>query len=800
MPSDTSSSSSKPTPKRRKSGTTGADDRLRAEHATLAAEIRRHDALYHGQDAPEISDGDYDALRRRLEELEAAHPGLASAGTPLQDIGAAPTAGFGKVRHRVPMLSLSNAFADTDVTEFVDRVTRFLALEAGTGFDITAEPKIDGLSISIRYENGRLVEAATRGDGAEGENVTANVRTIQDVPAAIQGPDVPAVIDVRGEIYLSHADFRALNDAQTAAGSKTFANPRNAAAGSLRQLDASITATRPLRFFAYGWGEASTLPGETQTDIVGAFARWGLPTNPLMRLCADTDAMLAVYREIGDRRASLGYDIDGIVYKVNRLDLRERLGFVSRAPRWAIAHKFPAEQATTLLRDIEIQVGRTGALTPFAKLAPVTVGGVVVSNATLHNEDEIARKDVRIGDTVVVQRAGDVIPQVLSVDLLRRPAGTEPYRFPALCPVCGSAAVRDVDERSGEADVVRRCTGGMICPAQAKERLKHFVSRNAFDIEGLGDERIELFYDAGRIMRPADIFTLAARDQRHTPRLADEKGFGQKSVDNLFKSIDLRRTISLERFLFALGIRHVGETTARDLARGFGSLTAVRQAIDRAAAAQPTPAWRSFVAIPGLGPKTAEAAMASINAAREHLEILELIPAPLAERLVRMKVVAPKAATALALAFKGDAAALVVAAAAARGGAAGDGYVELASLNGIGAVVTDELIAFFREPHNAEVVDDLLRHVSVIDAAVGETMQSAATGKTVVFTGSLAKLSRNEAKAQAERLGAKVASSVSKKTDYVIAGEDAGSKLDKARELGIAVLTEDDWLKLIGGA
>jgi DNA ligase (NAD+) len=773
---------------------------LRAEHATLAAEIRRHDALYHGQDAPEISDGDYDALRRRLEELEAAHPGLASAGTPLQDIGAAPTAGFGKVRHRVPMLSLSNAFADTDVTEFVDRVTRFLALEAGTGFDITAEPKIDGLSISIRYENGRLVEAATRGDGAEGENVTANVRTIQDVPAAIQGPDVPAVIDVRGEIYLSHADFRALNDAQTAAGSKTFANPRNAAAGSLRQLDASITATRPLRFFAYGWGEASTLPGETQTDIVGAFARWGLPTNPLMRLCADTDAMLAVYREIGDRRASLGYDIDGIVYKVNRLDLRERLGFVSRAPRWAIAHKFPAEQATTLLRDIEIQVGRTGALTPVAKLAPVTVGGVVVSNATLHNEDEIARKDVRIGDTVVVQRAGDVIPQVLSVDLLRRPAGTEPYRFPALCPVCGSAAVRDVDERSGEADVVRRCTGGMICPAQAKERLKHFVSRNAFDIEGLGDERIELFYDAGRIMRPADIFTLAARDQRHTPRLADEKGFGQKSVDNLFKSIDLRRTISLERFLFALGIRHVGETTARDLARGFGSLTAVRQAIDRAAAAQPTPAWRSFVAIPGLGPKTAEAAMASINAAREHLEILELIPAPLAERLVRMKVVAPKAATALALAFKGDAAALVVAAAAARGGAAGDGYVELASLNGIGAVVTDELIAFFREPHNAEVVDDLLRHVSVIDAAVGETMQSAATGKTVVFTGSLAKLSRNEAKAQAERLGAKVASSVSKKTDYVIAGEDAGSKLDKARELGIAVLTEDDWLKLIGGA
>ncbi|MFA5952860.1 MAG: NAD-dependent DNA ligase LigA [Hyphomicrobium sp.] len=688
-----------------------------AELARLAAEIARHDSLYYQSDAPEISDADYDALRRRNEAIEARFPGLVRADSPSRRIGAAPVDGFGKIRHRVPMLSLGNAFSDEDVVEFAARVRRFLNIKESSNLEITAEPKIDGLSISIRYENGRLVEAATRGDGTEGENVTENVKTIRDVPKRLEGKHVPAVVEARGEIYMSHADFKTLNAQQLASGGKVFANPRNAAAGSLRQLDPTITAVRPLRFFAYAWGEMSEPPADTQAGVVAAFYAWGLPVNPEMRICKTTPELMDFYRDIGLRRATLGYDIDGVVYKVNRLDLQERLGFVSRSPRWAIAHKFPAEQATTLLRDIEIQVGRTGALTPVAKLEPVTVGGVVVSNATLHNEDEIARKDIRIGDTVVVQRAGDVIPQIVRVLEDRRPAISRPYVFPALCPACGSHAVRETDERSGTADVVRRCTGGLVCPAQAKERLKHFVSRLAFDIEGLGEEKIETFYDEGLIRKPADIFTLEARDRESLKRLKDRKGMGAKSVEKLFRAIDARRRISLDRFIFALGIRHVGETTAKDLAKAYLSLDAFRQAVE---------------------------------------------------------------------------------AAVAGGGRESEGYRDIDAIEGIGETVVDALIDFFSEPHNVTAVGDLLELIEIAPVERPSASGSPVIGKTVVFTGTLERLTRQEAKAQAERLGAKVAGSVSKKTDYVVAGADAGSKLKNARELGVAVLTEDDWLDLIG--
>jgi DNA ligase (NAD+) len=687
-----------------------------AELARMATEIARHDQLYYQADAPEISDAKYDELRRRNEAVEARFPELIRPDSPSRRVGAAPVEAFGKVRHAVPMLSLANAFAEEEVAEFVKRVRRFLGLADREPVAFTAEPKIDGLSISLRYERGKLVQAATRGDGTEGENVTANVMTIRQIPERMPANDVPEVIDVRGEIYLHHADFQKINAAQAAAGKKIFANPRNAAAGSLRQLDPAVTASRPLRFFAYAWGEASRLPEKTQWDMCQAYKRWGLPVNPLMRLCDGTPDMLAYYREIGECRPGLGYDIDGVVYKVNRLDLQERLGFVARSPRWALAHKFPAEQARTVLRDIEIQVGRTGALTPVAKLEPVTVGGVVVSNATLHNEDEIRRKDVRIGDTVIVQRAGDVIPQVVGVVLDKRPEGATPFEFPHVCPVCGSSAVREVDEKTGEADAARRCTGGLICPAQAKERLKHFVSRNAFDIEGLGEERIELFYEEGRVRQPADIFALEARDYHASEKLADKKGFGRKSVENLFKAIQARRKISLDRFIFALGIRHIGETTARDLARAFGSIEAFRTAVE----------------------------------------------------------------------------------AAAKGGKGSEAYGEIDNIEGIGETVVDALIDFFGEAHNVEAVDNLLTHITVEPFVRRQTVASAINDKTVVFTGTLERMTRNEAKAQAERLGARVAGSVSKKTDYVVAGADAGSKMQKARELGVTVLTEDEWLKLVG--
>jgi DNA ligase (NAD+) len=690
----------------------------KAELKRLATEIARHDALYYRQDAPEISDAEYDELRARNAALEARFPALQRPDSPSQRVGAAPVEAFGKVRHAVPMLSLGNAFDDQEVADFVARVRRFLGLGPDAPVAVVAEPKIDGLSISLTYEDGRLVQGATRGDGIEGEKVTANVMTIKQIPHRLKGRGVPDRIEVRGEIYLPHADFKTLNAEQAAAGGKVFANPRNAAAGSLRQLDSSITARRPLRFFAYSWGMASALPAKTQSGVVDAFAAWGLPTNPLMRVCQSVEEVLAYYREIGEKRTALGYDIDGVVYKVNSLDWQERLGFVSRAPRWAIAHKFPAEEVTTELLGIEIQVGRTGALTPAAKLQPVTVGGVVVSNATLHNEDEIARKDIRVGDTVMVRRAGDVIPQVMGVVLDKRPKGAKPYKMPDVCPACGSKAVREMDERTGRADVVRRCTGGLICPAQAKERLKHFVSRNAFDIEGLGEKQIELFYDEGRIMQPADIFTLQKRDAKlpEGQRLAEKKGFGAKSTENLFKAIEARRKIGLDRFIYALGIRHVGETTARDLAKALGTLDAFRTA----------------------------------------------------------------------------------AIAAARDGKDSEAYRDLDNIEGIGETVVDALADFFGEPHNVTVLDDLQKQVDVSRFVRQAATDSAVTDKTVVFTGTLEKMTRGEAKALAERLGAKVAGSVSKKTDYVVAGSDAGSKLAKAREAGVAVLTEDEWLKLIG--
>ncbi len=766
-----------------------------AEHKKLAAEIARHDALYYQQDEPAISDAEYDTLRARLIAVEAQFPDLVEADSPTQRVGAAPVEAFGKVRHDVPMLSLGNSFSSEDVAEFVERVRRFLALRADDPLVFTAEPKIDGLSISIRYDGGQLVRAATRGDGIEGEDVTANIRTVREIPHTLKGTEVPDLIEVRGEIYLGAEDFRLLNEAQAAAGGKVFANPRNAAAGSLRQLDAGITAKRPLRFFAYTWGAVSALPAKTQFDVVRDFAKWGLPVNARMERCASAEALIAFYDAISVDRARLGYDIDGVVYKVDRLDYQDRLGFVSRSPRWATAHKFAAEQATTVLHDIEIQVGRTGALTPVAKLQPVTVGGVVVSNATLHNEDEIKRKDIRVGDTVVVQRAGDVIPQVVSVVLDQRPAHTKPYKFPHTCPVCGSHAARDEGEEGGDVEAVRRCTGGLICPAQAKERLRHFVSRLAFDIEGLGRERIELFYDEGLIRAPADIFTLAKRDEKSESPLAEREGFGEKSAQNLFRAIEARRRIGLERFLFALGIRHVGETTARDLARAFGTYDAFHDQIGLASKARPGPNYRRLVTAKGIGPKTAETLMQAI-AARGRKDLFDDEPASFDTAIAGIKGVRTGVAEALARAFV-DVATFIETARAAAREMPGDDYRAFAGLNGIGEVVADSLIDFFGEPHNRSVVKDLLDEIEIQPYVRQATVASAVTDKTVVFTGTLEKLSRNEAKARAERAGAKVAGSVSKKTDYVIAGADAGSKLDKARELGVTVLSEDEWLALI---
>ena len=678
-------------------------EEARAEHTRLGAEIARHDELYHGEDAPEISDAAYDDLRRRYTALEQAFPVLAGAGSQNRRVGAAPSEKFAKVRHVVPMLSLGNIFEEAEVAEFCARVRRFLGIPEDAELGATAEPKIDGLSCALRFEDGRLAQAATRGDGFEGEDVTNNVRTISAIPKKLHG--APKIFEVRGEVYMAKEDFAAMNVRQKEMGKPLFANPRNAAAGSLRQLDARITAERPVRFFAYAGGEVSALPADTQLGMIEAFRRFGLPVNPLTKLCVSAQEMIAHFRAIEAQRATLGYDIDGVVYKVNSLALQERLGFVSRSPRWAVAHKFPAEQATTIVEAIEIQVGRTGALTPVAKLEPVTVGGVVVSNASLHNEDEIARKDVRVGDTVRIQRAGDVIPQILEAVLEKRPQHSRPYVFPHVCPVCGSAALREIDEKTGVADVVRRCTGTLVCAAQAVERLKHFCSRNAMDIEGLGDKQIELFFAEGLIKTAADIFTLAARDGSNGPRLSEREGFGEVSARNLFAAIEARRKIPVNRFLYALGIRHVGETNARRLARHFGDFQSLRAAATNA-----------------------------------------------------------------------------------------EGQAEIDAIDGIGPTVAEALVDFFAEPHNEAVLDQLLAQVTPVPmeaVAAGHPL----AGKTIVFTGSLEKMTRDEAKAMAERLGARVSGSVSAKTDLLVAGPGAGSKLAKARELGVEAIDEEEWLR-----
>lgn len=691
-------------------------EEAKAEHDRLAKEIKAHDVAYYSKDAPVVSDAEYDRLRQELLALEARFPELISPDSPSQSVGVVPAKGFGKVRHKVPMLSLDNAFSNDELREFEGRIRRFLGLDAHEDVAFFAEPKIDGLSASLRYEKGMFVKGATRGDGQEGEDITGNLRGVTDLPLELSGDQtpVPDIFEIRGEVYMSKSDFLSLNTAQSESGGKIFANPRNAAAGSLRQLDYAITKSRNLRFFAYAWGEVSAIPGKTQSEVLAVFKEWGFSVNPLSRVCANMEEAIDAYRKIEELRATLDYDIDGVVFKVNQLEWQDRLGFVSRSPRWAIAHKFPAEQATTIIEDIEIQVGRTGALTPVARLRPVTVGGVVVSNATLHNEDEIRRKDVRKGDTVVIQRAGDVIPQVVEVVLDKRPEDSAPYDFPITCPICGSHAVKEINENTGKEDAVRRCTGGLICRAQAVERLKHFVSRNALDIEGLGAKLVETFYEDGLIRSPADIFTLEKRDsaEGNLTRIKNREGFGDKATRNLFDAIDERREISLDRFIYALGIRHIGQGNARLLARNYLTFASLR------------------------------------------------------ERLSAM------------------------------GNAAGEAYSELLHIDGIGAAVADAVTEFFHEERNQKMLDDLLSEVTVSDFEA-PAQDSAVAGKTVVFTGTLELMTRQEMKAKAEGLGAKVSGSISAKTDYLVAGANAGSKLKKAKELDVTVLNEQEWLDLI---
>ena len=699
----------------------------------LARELSHHDELYHAKDAPDISDADYDALKKRNAAIEERFPQLIRADSPSIRVGAAPLPTFAQITHSRPMLSLDNAFADDDVRDFVNSVYRFLGQLPDGSIAFTAEPKIDGLSMSIRYENGILVNAATRGDGTTGENVTANIKTIKEIPNRLP-KGVPAVVEVRGEVYMGKSDFLALNEEMEAKGKQLYVNPRNTAAGSLRQLDAKVTASRKLKFFAYAWGEISEpndLPS-SQYEMVQTFKDWGFPVNPLMKRLNSLDEILGHYREIGLERPELDYDIDGVVYKVDRLDLQARLGFRSRSPRWATAHKFPAEQAFTTVENIDIQVGRTGALTPVARLTPITVGGVVVTNATLHNEDYIKGignsgerireddHDIRIGDTVIVQRAGDVIPQVLDVVMEKRPADAKAYEFPKKCPVCGSHAVREKNEKTGKLDSVTRCTGGFVCRAQATEHLKHFVSRNAYDIEGLGAKQVDFFFEAEdpalQIRTAPDIFTLKKRQETsQLLKLENIDGFGRISVRKLFDAIDERRSIALNRFIYALGIRHVGETTAKLLARHYGTYEAFAEAMKEAAS------------------------------------------------------------------FSGDA------------------WADLNNIEGIGEIVARAIVEFFKEPRNLDVVTRLLTEVTPQAAEQIAASNSPVAGKTVVFTGSLERFTRDEAKARAEGLGAKVAGSVSKKTDYVVAGPGAGSKLDKARELGVEVMTEDEWLTFIDG-
>jgi len=673
----------------------------------LAAEIHKLDIAYHQKDAPLVSDADYDALRQRNVAIEARFPELVREDSPSRRVGSAPAEGFGKVRHSKPMLSLDNAFSDEDVQDFNAKIRRFLGLPADEPVEFVAEPKIDGLSISLRYEKGRFVQGATRGDGVEGEDVTANLLTVADLPKQLSGT-YPALLEVRGEVYMARADFFRLNEQRTAAGEKTlFANPRNAAAGSLRQLDPAVTATRPLSLFCYAQGEIGEPVGETHWEFLQRLRSWGFKVNERSKVCKGAADLLAFTHELGFERAELPYDIDGVVYKVNRLDWQQRLGQVSRSPRWAIAHKFPAEQAVTRLLQIKTSVGRTGAITPYAVLEPVTVGGVVVSRATLHNEDEIARKDFRDGDWVVIQRAGDVIPQVVRVE--KREGDPPPYVPSDVCPVCHSLAVKP------EGEAIRRCTGGLQCEAQVVERLIHFASRDAFDIEGLGEKNVEFLYKTDRIKSPADIFTLAERESRpQLLPLKSQTGWGEKSVGKLFDAIEARRRIGLDRFIYALGIRQVGQATARLLALNYHTLINWRAAMEEVAAEREGAAWQHLVSIDQIGPSVAE-----------------------------------------------------------------------------------DLAAFFAEPHNLAVLDDLAKQLIVEDFVQSVAADSPVAGKTVVFTGTLVTMSRDEAKARAQSLGAKVAGSVSAKTDYVVAGAEAGSKLTKAQELGVAILTEQEWLELI---
>jgi DNA ligase (NAD+) len=697
------------------------EKQAKSEHARLAAEIAEHDRRYYQDDAPIVSDAEYDRLRQRYAAIEARFPQLRTIESLTQRVGAAPAARFAKVRHAVPMLSLDNAFAEQDVIDFVGRIRRFLRLADDEPVAFSAEPKIDGLSMSLRYEDGALVTGATRGDGFEGEDVTANVKTLEDVPKKLKGRGVPAVCEVRGEIYMTKAAFLELNRKQAKAGKQLYVNPRNTAAGSLRQLDPTITASRPLGFFAYAWGQMSEMPAKTQSGMIKWLESCGFKTNPLTKVCHSVEELLAFHREIETQRAHLDYDIDGVVYKVDRLDWQERLGFVSRSPRWAIAHKFPAERAITRLKDIEIQVGRTGTLTPVAKLEPVTVGGVVVQNATLHNEDYIKGiggkgeplrhgRDIRIGDTVIVQRAGDVIPQVVDVVLDKRPKDAEPYPFPKKCPCPLHTDVVREETATGEEGARGRCTGEFACPYQKIEHLKLFVSRRAFDIDSFGEKQIEFFFEQGWVKEPADIFELPKRNKQI--KLEEQEGYGETSVRNLFAAIEQRREIALERFIFSLGIRHVGETTALALARGYGS-------------------WKAF-----------------------HDACVKVA--------------------------KGDE----------------EAAAEMDALDQIGETVIEAIQAYFGESHNRRIVERLIQQVKILDAEKPK-VDSAVAGKTVVFTGTLEKMTRDEAKASAERLGAKVSGSVSKKTDYLVAGPGAGSKLAEANKLGVKVLTEDEWVKLI---
>ena len=694
----------------------------KVEHKRLALEIEGHDRRYYQEDAPSVTDAEYDALRKRFNAIEVRFPEFVTAESPSQKVGVAPLGRFKKVRHAVPMLSLDNAFAEEDVLDFVGRIRRFLKLGDDERIDFSAEPKIDGLSMSLRYERGELITAATRGDGAEGEDVTANIRTLKDVPQKLKGRNVPEVCEVRGEVYMTKKGFLALNERQKAEGSTVFVNPRNSAAGSLRQKDPSITASRPLGFFAYAWGEISAMPEATQSGMISWFERCGFSTNPLTKLCHSVEQLIAFHRTMEEQRAALDYDIDGVVYKVDRIDWQERLGFVSRTPRWAIAHKFPAERAMTVLRDIEIQVGRTGSFTPVGKLEPVGVGGVIVQNVTLHNEDYIKGiggdgeqlregRDIRIGDTVIIQRAGDVIPQVVDVVIDKRPKAAKEFHFPKKCPCPLHTDVVREETATGEEGARARCTGEFACPHQKIEHLRLFCSRRAFDIDGLGEKQIAFFFEQGWVKEPADIFTLQARNAKL--KLEEIEGYGETSVRNLFAAIEARRAIALERFIYALGIRQVGETTALALARGYGS-------------------WQAF-----------------------HDACLKVT--------------------------EGDE----------------ETIAEMDALDQIGETVIKAIAAYFGESHNRGIVERLTRQVSILDAEKPKS-NSAIAGKTVVFTGSLEKMTRDEAKAMAERLGAKASSSVSKKTDYVVAGPGAGSKLAEAQKHGVAVLTEDEWLKLVG--